>query len=668
MLFRSLQKMKGRLDINTLSMVLNETCFTSMHLDGELHDLSASLRTPFFTDQLSTFSGTCRLKDHNISIAATGVSDHLGVLRAEGVYDIRAHHADGEVNLDIGVAAAKLLAENKWRIPVVGIIAEVYGQTGLTFSVGLPSETRHTGSVELRSQKAPLLYFRGELLGKASDMRLGERYLQTAVPFPVMLNHVNLQRESSGGMSFPLEAEGMVQAQYEQSRPGMPYTLALDATACTARWMPWIRKKAGTPVRALIQGTGFQVATVEVLLDDQSLTLYHNGTGNFQAREVVVPLENLKRLIAPDITLSGEASLSFNTRPFYVQAQLQDIQATVLQEQVLGALNGIVIHSESETELRGISLRGNGFDCRLDASRSDTTWQASLTGAHFGINQFQDASESLAKIRGRESPRETGMTMPTINGTLKVKLGAVAYKRGVMSNVTTTAHLTPEIITMEDLNFRVGKGTASGRARLQPEHAGLRKPAVLYAELQVDAVDVAHAEKLIFKKERGLYGRASGTVAFQLPTGKESYRRMDGKFRLRLWNGSFGKLGFATHLISLLRNREIVLLRAPSLQNEGFTYDEARLQLSMRNGRAQLENCTAGSPSYAITATGPVDFAQMQTDVQVTLDIFQRMAGLVEQLPLIGPTATSVVKEATRIRLRAVGSPFDVQWQPDVIQ
>jgi len=315
-----------------------------------------------------------------------------------------------------------------------------------------------------------------------------------------------------------------------------------------------------------------------------------------------------------------------------------------------------------------MTLRGNGFDCRLDATRNGEAWQASLGGKRFDVNRFMDANESLAKIRGVDSPRATGMTMPNITGTLELNLDEVAYKRGVIRKVGATAQFSPEIITAENLAFRVGRGTASGRARIQPEHAGVRKPASIYADLQVDAVDIAHGEKLIFKNERELSGLASGMVEFQIPTGKESYRRMDGKFHLRLWNGSFGKLGFATHLISLLRNREIVLLRMPSLQNEGLTYDEAKLQASMRNGLAQLENCTAGSPSYAIAATGLVDFAHKQSDVQVTLDIFQGVAGLVGQLPVIGPTATSVVKEATRIRLRAVGSPFEVQWQPDVIQ
>ena len=257
--------------------------------------------------------------------------------------------------------------------------------------------------------------------------------------------------------------------------------------------------------------------------------------------------------------------------------------------------------------------------------------------------------------------------MPNLTGMLEVKLDEVVYKRGAIKKVSGTMQLAPEIITSENLTFRVGQGKVAGRARIQPEHPGIRKPASIYADLQVDTVDIAQGEQLIFKQERELSGLASGAIEFQIPTGKESFRRMDGKFRLHLRNGSLGKLGFASRLIGLLRNREIVLLRMPSLQDEGLTYDEARLQVSMRNGLAQLENCAAGSPSYTLAATGLVDFAHMQSDVQVTLDIFQGVTGLIEHLPVIGPTATSVVKEATRIRLRATGSPFDIQWQPDVI-
>ena len=657
--------LKGRLDIAALALTLNENTSTPMRLDGALHNVAASIHTPFFTDQINAFSGTCKMDSHKIRVAATCTSEHLGTLLGEGVYDIRAHQAVGEINLDLGVAAGTLLPETNWRIPAAGIITEAYGQTGLTFSVAMPSETGATSLVELRSQTDPLLYFQGELSG---GWHLGERHFQCALPLPVLLKHVNLQRDVSGLAPLPLETEGLVQIRYEQIQAGMPFVLSLDATPCAVRWMPWVYKAPETPARAAIQGIGFQVTTVDLLLDEQSLTLHHNGTGNFQAREVTVPLENVQRLISPDIHLEGEALLSFNTQPLYVQAQLQEIQATLLQEQALGTVNGIVIHDESKTELRGISLRGNGFDCRLDASRNDTLWQASLSGARFDLNRFQDAGELLAKIRGLDSPRETGMTMPNINGTLAMRLEEVAYKRGIIRNIQTTAQLSPEIITAEDLKFRVGNGTIVGRARLQPDQAGARKPVAIYAELAVEGADMAHAEKLIFKQERELTGTATGTVEVQMPTGKEGFRRMDAKFRLRLWNGSLGKLGFATRLTSLLRNQEILSLRMPSLQDEGLTYDEAALRVSMRNGLAQLENCTAGSPSYAIAATGLVDFRQMQTDVQVSLDIFQGVAGLVERLPVIGPTATSVVREATRIRLRATGSPFDIQWQPDILQ
>ncbi|HDP33480.1 MAG TPA: hypothetical protein ENN29_00025, partial [Candidatus Hydrogenedentes bacterium] len=567
-----------------------------------------------------------------------------------------------------------LMGDVPWRVPAAGVIAETYGQTSLAFDAYLPPTAAVAGAVKLRRQEPPPFYAEAVLhRDGAGGVYLGERQLEAAIPLPLVVKHLNLHRETVQARPFPIEAEGLLQARYEQNASQAPYLLTLDATDCAVRLQPWLHKTPGISLHASVQGDE-RGRTVDLLLDRQRITMYDGGAGNYQARDVDVALDKLARLFPQEITPGGNVLLSFGTAPLYMRAQLRGAEVTFAPDIRFGLVDGVVEYGEGALQLRDITVRGGGFDCRLNMTRGAAAWDAILDGARVDVNRLRDINEALARLRGHESPRETGITMPNATGTLGMRLGEVAYRRGAIRQVTGTAQISPEIIIIEDFSCHIGRGTAGGRVRVQSEQAGRspatggpRRPAVIYANLRIDGADASQAEQLLFEQPRDLAGRAWGTIEAQLPTGKEGYRRMDGKFQLQLRDGSLGKLGFATRLTSMLRNMEIVRLRMPSLQNEGLTYDNASINIVMRDGLAQLNDCTATSPSYTVEAAGLVDFGRMHTDVQVRMSLFDAVTGLMEHVPIIGPTATTALREATRIRLRATGPPFDIRWQPDIL-
>lgn len=660
--------LSGRLMDAAITMPLGGNILRQLTLAGTLRDVGARIQSQSWPDALSGVTGTLSMENAVAQFALTGNSERLGGLRCEGVYSLAAGHASGELMMDMGTVAGMLLPAAAWRVPATGVAGSLYGQSGFAFAIQLPGATNGMGSVELRRHGAPLLHFSGVLgRGDAGDVYLQERSLQAEAPLSLVVKHVALHIASAGMTAPPIETEGMLQLQYQQGYAQAPFRVALDAASCAVRLHPWIEKKPGVPLRLVIQGDRQPGQTIELLLDEQSIAIHDDGTGNYQCRDAHVALETLQRVVSADLRLGGAVNLSFNTAPLHIQAELLDARVTLPESGGFGPVNGLVVHNPDRTQFRDVFVRGDGFDCRVDATYANGAWQAALTGERIDINRMAAFNEALARLRGRESPREQGMVMPDITGTLDLRVSDVIYRRGAMRQVSTLVQFTPESIALEDISFRLGRGRATGRARLQPEHTGTRRPVAWYINLDLDAVETAYAERLLFDHPRDLAGIASGTVEAQWPTGKEGYRRMDGKFMLRLRDGSLGRLGFATRLTTLLRNREVVYLRAPSLRDEGLTYDTATVAITMRDGRAQLGDCTAVSRSYSINASGLVDFARMHTDAQVAFNVFEGVADLVERVPVIGPTATSVVRDATTIRLRATGSPFDIRWQPDVL-
>ncbi len=658
----------GRLEITSLIMPVSEGGLSRMEFAGVLHNGSGNFDTPAWTDSISDVAGTLDVAHGEVRLLLSGQSTRVGGWQCDAVYAMDAARLAGEMRVDVGMAAGTFLSDSAWDVPAAGIVGAAYGKSGFAFMLQLPPAPDDKGVLEFRRQDTPLLYFQGVLKEDTTGaLALQDRLLQSHLPLPLVLRHLNLHRGSSDMTPIAVETTGNVEVRYEQSAANAPFMLVLDASACTVEIAPWLNKARDVPLRLTIEGAAQQPHSMALLLDGQHIPVARAEGGNYGARDVSIDLNAVQRLLPPEIRPDGRLVVSFDTAPLHVQAQLRDVQITLLDDITFGVVNGTVAYTPDSLRMDNVSVQGHGFDCHVDGVQTAGVLDATVTGARVDMNRVMALSEALAEIRALESPAEKGMAMPELTGALTVQLGEVAYRRGVVRQVDAAVQLAPEIITLEPLSFRVGHGAVRGRARLQPEREGERRPVSIYVDLRADNVEKAYAEQVLFQEPRELTGLASGAVEAQWPTGRHGYRRMSGDLKLRLRDGSLGRLGFVTRLTTLLRTREIVQLRAPSLRDEGLTYETATVNVTMRDGRARLHDCTAESPSYSVVASGVVDFAQMQTDVQMAFNVLDGVTSLVERVPVIGPTATSVVRGATKIRLRATGSPFDIRWQPDVL-
>ena len=164
----------------------------------------------------------------------------------------------------------------------------------------------------------------------------------------------------------------------------------------------------------------------------------------------------------------------------------------------------------------------------------------------------------------------------------------------------------------------------------------------------------------------GFFGTVTGELVFDGPMGpaKEASKSANGSFSFTATKGSFGKLGFATKLLTLFRTTELLRLRLPALKDEGLSYDTCSGVLKMQDGVLRIEGVQMSRPSYGLEAQGVLDFARDASDMVVYLHFLQGVRGLIEYVPVIGGAASKV----GGMRMHVTGSPWDPQTSMEPIQ
>jgi uncharacterized protein YhdP len=129
---------------------------------------------------------------------------------------------------------------------------------------------------------------------------------------------------------------------------------------------------------------------------------------------------------------------------------------------------------------------------------------------------------------------------------------------------------------------------------------------------------------------------------------------MTGRIEYTALNGSYGKAGMGTKVLTAFRATELVRLRMPRLRDEGLVFDESHARLNFQNGVMNIELFDALSTSHAILAEGKVDFARDESDVFVQVHLLESVTGVLGKVPVVGQL-TEALRSQSGLRFRVAG-------------
>jgi len=274
-----------------------------------------------------------------------------------------------------------------------------------------------------------------------------------------------------------------------------------------------------------------------------------------------------------------------------------------------------------------------------------------------------DKPQTPSKPASKPERASTPETAWRPTGAAMVELGTLRYRRGQLSDVRAEVHITDDRVEAKNIRFRPRQGQVAANFMLQeqtePEH---RQGS---AEIVLKNADLQVFDDMLFEEPRNFYGSATGKIDVTFPVG-EDIRPADGisgTIQLDLREGSFGKLGIATKLLSVLRTTEVIRLRAPTLRDEGLVYDRTAARVQMENGEATIDPIMLTAKSYAMEAKGKVNFPKEVSRVQIDVNLFESVTGIADKIPIIGH-AVEGFKEASMLRLLMTGSPYDPTIKP----
>ena len=178
----------------------------------------------------------------------------------------------------------------------------------------------------------------------------------------------------------------------------------------------------------------------------------------------------------------------------------------------------------------------------------------------------------------------------------------------------------PEAIELRGVTFRHGGGTGTG-ALVYTRDTGAAS-----VSLDLSEVDATLLEGLFLANDRGLRGRLSGSASLTFPfatTGREILHGLSGRIAFDARDGTLGKAGLASKLITALRTTDVLRLRVPQLRDRGLTFTELTGEINIAQGVFHLAPYAMADTTYILKADATFDFPGDRADGQVEVQVLE---------------------------------------------
>jgi len=384
-----------------------------------------------------------------------------------------------------------------------------------------------------------------------------------------------------------------------------------------------------------------------------SFSLPITETG-ISARGVDINLAAFAFLLTDGGRATGHVSLDLDTATKAVAVQLTDVQLWVTPELGVDSASGEIAVADHDWGLHNLRVKGGGgSDATLDLAVKD----ARLTGALRGERVDAAFVRAILEEEHALHPPDEGPGGPKVSGDLAIALERVEYHRAEGQRFAANVKFDQDDIRVRDLEFFVGEGRVSGRVDVD-----LRKPEPPLLDLDLDFTKLSRQflDGLLDEESRGRPGIYTGKLRFTAPLHpllRDMMPDASGSLVGTGENGTLiGRLGLATKIITVLRSTEALRMKLPAFSDEGLVFDKIAADFAMEQGRVEIRKFELDSISYAMSASGELNFRKDTANVPIEVNAIRGVTSLIERVPVAGDALKIV-----NVRVVATGSPWDMQ-------
>ncbi|HOJ32907.1 MAG TPA: AsmA-like C-terminal region-containing protein [Candidatus Hydrogenedentes bacterium] len=654
---KSMADLEGIATIEHLTAVVGENMpFTeSLYAKGSFSQGALGVTIGETKETLSEIEGTFELTKTHLVFHAKTRTVHFGELAGEGTYEFNKHAGQGTLKGDLAAVDIRTFFSETTARTLTQVFQE-YGASEIDIEAHFPPQPGSLGELHVQRRGKPVL---------SADLRI-DRASDTW-----RLDALELLAEPSAEAFRPfIPAQVTVTGAvpiHVVKRSGVPeFSISANLDSCSFQTPQGIKKNRGIPLSTILKGDisdeqGWKVNTLEVRgWNTSAQGKIANGRIVFEPFDV--DIADFRSAIPETFQLGGKARVSLETNPLQVTLAFTSLRAVLSGRSQLECPSGILQYDSTGTfRIEDAELRATDVDCRLRIEGTATHWKGTLQGktlrAETASTLWQDIVQSWQD--SAEPPPDKSQKS---TGSLFVDLDHFFYRRGRFDDVHAEILVEPSLIDIRNIKARPYSGSVTGSIDItRPATNEVRQ---VRLDLQVEGAPARIIDEIAFLEPRSFTGTFNGAILLGFPVVSDAnpLNGATGMIEFDAQNGSYGKLGMTTRLLSALRATEIFRLRIPSFRDEGLVYDTSAGTAEFRNGVMTLHTFEAKNSSFQLTAGGTIDFPRNRTDLVAEVALLGAVTGPMESVGLRGTAQT--IRNYSSLRFTVTGPPTEPVVRP----
>ena len=609
-----------------------------------------------FSDISATFTTDSTL---SVDFTLGFLSTELGEMFFDGEYASASALLKGALSLDVPKSArAYLDAETQ---ALAGPVLARYGKSTVDMTLQLPRADAAGMSVAVSRRGAPTLT--GQVAMAPVDEMLTLESVVVSGNFPlawVPEEMWPMPVETAGAMGVLLDGQPL------QER----FSLVLDLTPAALGIGAYVNKAANVPFTVDIGGSvspeAWTPETIDVeILGERVAATYINEV--VRVANLDVNVGALAPLFPPEMNVTGRVQGSFAaTDPMDVSLTLAGVGLALAPEVAIDSMDGAMVYRDSYVSADNLRVVGAGSDFTVNARTQEGPWSAKIAGPALNLNALLalqeaflgESEEGAAEFPVVPEPVEAAAPSVPMEGNVSIALDSFLYQRGELNDVRMEVALEKTGMSVANLSLRPYTGSLEGSAKLV--YASKDDPGSLDIDLKMTGGDLRIIDEMVLAKENYFMGTADGVIDIECPMGTtlEMLKAVDGLIFFSAEDGSYGKMGLATKLLTVLKTTSVVQLRLPWVPDKGLTYQKSEANIQMKDGVVTIEQFLLEDRAYALEASGVVDYPADTMDITAKLRVLEAVTDILEMIPLLSKVVEKV-KKRSGVSLHIGGAPFN---------
>ena len=433
----------------------------------------------------------------------------------------------------------------------------------------------------------------------------------------------------------------------------------------------YIEKKPGDSLTVILSGEASDLWALDVIqincLNEMLRGEYSEG--KLSIPETTIQAVNWMPLLPKGSTANGAVQIGYAGESKETSMQFEQFGFQINDDLQIDRIDGKLILSNGLFQTPGLSIHGVNSDCTITAILKDDVWNGYLEGDSLdvdAVNVFLDAGRAFSVKEDTENtdglPSESEPTSyweKPYRIEARIRLAELLYGKGRVEQINGSLRADHTGIYLEDFVIDPKSGSLNVSASITPDELQ-QDQFTLHADFE--QFDTHVLDTMLFNSTRELNGKISGEINFNAPRGpvKEMLTQGNGQANWVAQEGTFGKMGFATKLLTALKTVNIINLRLPSLRDKGLTYTRFSGNAEMQNGVVQFHDTLLNETSYAMEIDGYIDYAQDETHVNTFVRVLESVTNLAKKLPIIRIVAEKTT-EKIGVNIDLTGSPYELK-------